>query len=280
MRQKGVIIVTGAAGGIGNAVCKALVQKGFKLFVLCRSNAQIENLRQQFGEMIIESLEVDLSNLGEVEGAKRTIQEYDGSEPIVGFAACSGMADGSPIEKLTSHDLERMFAANTFSLVLLSQAVIALCRRSKLKGRLVFVNSVEGYMTFPFISSYSASKHALEAFTVALRLEYQKEGISATSIVPGFVSTPIWDKAESKNMAPFAEVPNYQVMVDAQNKFVAIGRQGLKPTKVANAVVRAFTVRRPRLRVVVVQIYLFEWLLMRLVPLRLREFLIKMIVGL
>lgn len=279
MTDRGAIIVSGAAGGIGRAVCKALAGAGYRLILLARSADQLADLEAEFGQSVIGGYKVDLSDLAEVEKIKKSLIDTDLSCPIVGLAACAGLADGGPIEAMDAAHYQKILATNSIAPMLLAQAVIKRCRKEKTNGRLVFINSVEGYMTFPFVSGYSASKHALEAFTAALRLEHGHEGICSTSIIPGFVATPIWDKAEAKDIDQYAKVPNFPILQAAQDRFVEIGRRGLAPEKVANAVLKAFAAKRAPLRIVVVQYYLLEWIAMRIVPLRIREYLIRKVVG-
>ena len=279
MKEPGAILVSGAAGGIGRAVCKTLASAGYHLILLARSDDQLADLVAEFGQPVVGKYAVDLSDLAEVEKVAKSLVTSDLPYPIVGLAACAGLADGGPIEAMDAAHYQRILATNSIAPMLLAQAVIKCCRKEKTSGRLVFVNSVEGYMTFPFVSGYSASKHALEAFTAALRLEHSHEGIWATSVIPGFVATPIWDKAAAKDIDQYANVPNFPILQAAQDRFVEIGRSGLAPEKVALAVLKAFVAKRVPLRIVVVQYYLLEWIAMRIVPLRVREYLIKKVVG-
>ena len=99
--------------------------------------------------------------------------------------------------------IQPIFAVNDISLIMLSQAIMVRSRSLRILGQIVFVNSAEGYITFPFVGSYLARKGTLEAFTASVHLEYGHEGISTTFMIPGFVATPICDKAQEKDISLF-----------------------------------------------------------------------------
>jgi NAD(P)-dependent dehydrogenase (short-subunit alcohol dehydrogenase family) len=123
------------------------------------------------------------------------------------------------------------------------------------RGRIVMMSSISGRSALPLLGLYSASKHALEALTDALRLELHPWGIRVAAIQPGTIATPIWGKASA-----FAEeaIPTYpeetvrlygpliQALRDALPKI-----RGTPAEKVARAVSHALTSSRPRTRYLV-----------------------------
>ena len=109
----------------------------------------------------------------------------------------------------------------------------------------------------PFISPYNASKHALEVFGDALRVELGPSGVQVVLIEPGSIATPIWDKSVSaatelrKGLPPEAEVRYGQAADRATKIAEATGRRGIPPEKVAEKVAVALMTNRPAPRYMV-----------------------------
>ena len=112
---------------------------------------------------------------------------------LSGLVNNAGIAIGSPLELIPLQQLRRQLEVNVVGQIAVTQAVLPLLRRAH--GRIVNMGSIAGRGTIPMMGPYSASKHALEALTDALRLELYPWGIEVSIIEPGAVATPIWDKS-------------------------------------------------------------------------------------
>jgi hypothetical protein len=99
-------------------------------------------------------------------------------------------------------------------------------------------------MGAPFLGAYAASKHGLEGMSESLRRELMLYGIDVILIEPGYVNTPILDKAEAEDIEPYRHT-DYGVSLDRFKKaFIAAGRKGLSPRAVGEVVHKALTAPR------------------------------------
>ncbi|RMF92927.1 MAG: SDR family NAD(P)-dependent oxidoreductase, partial [Planctomycetota bacterium] len=153
-----------------------------------------------------------------------------------------GTIEGSPED-----EIRRQFDVNVFGLGRVAQAVMPIMRRQG-SGRIINIASVVGKLALPFAGWYSASKHAVEAISDALRLEAAPFGIRVSVIEPGAIKTEFDETALDKLDAS----PDPEAYADAKAGFrsaiVDAYRKAPGPERVAKAVVHAATARRPRRR--------------------------------
>jgi NAD(P)-dependent dehydrogenase (short-subunit alcohol dehydrogenase family) len=98
------------------------------------------------------------------------------------------------VEDLSLEDWRRQFETNFFGVIRVTQAVLPHMRERR-KGRILMMSSVSGFVTPPTQGAYSASKHAVEALSNALRYELYPFGIHAILIQPGYIVTNIQNTA-------------------------------------------------------------------------------------
>jgi short chain dehydrogenase len=125
------------------------------------------------------------------------------------------------------------------------------------RGRVVFVGSVNGRLSLPFLSPYGASKHAIEAIGDSLRGEMRPFGVKVSIIEPGAIETPMREKGSAAAAQVKAELSADQLRLygKAIDGFMAAAAKGdeqaSRPGKVAAAIEHALTARRPRTRYLV-----------------------------
>jgi short-subunit dehydrogenase len=142
------------------------------------------------------------------------------------------------------------------------------------------IGSVAGSVAFRFMGAYSASKHALEGLSEALRRELTLYGVDLIVVAPGSIATPIWDKAEAADFSPYDATPYGESARWAQKMAVEQGRAAPPPPRVAQAVLRALTQQRPPALILVVESHFRDWTLPRLLPARWLDALIARKLGL
>jgi NAD(P)-dependent dehydrogenase (short-subunit alcohol dehydrogenase family) len=165
-----------------------------------------------------------------------------------------------------------------------TQAFLPLLRMAR--GRLVNMSSINGGLAVPYMGAYSASKFALEAITDALRVELRTFGIRVAAIEPAAITTPIWQKSLDtadqieKNVAP--EILRlYQTDLDAMRRAVDHSIRTAWPVeRVVRAVVHALTARRPKTRYFLGWHVRFPFKGMRLLNDRLRDWIVRKLIGL
>jgi NAD(P)-dependent dehydrogenase (short-subunit alcohol dehydrogenase family) len=252
-------LITGASTGIGRATALRLAGAGWKVLAGVRDPSAGERLVAEAGSagrVIPLALEVtDAAQLAEAaarveqEAARVGEPERGGLDALVNNA---GIAIGGPLELVSADDLRGLFEINVLAPVAVTQALLPALRRAR--GRIVLVSSIGGRVALAFNGPYSASKHAIEAFGDALRVELRSSGIQVALLEPGSVATPIWDKgrAETERLSIPPELQEqYGRIPAAMDKFIQdSARRAVAPERVAETIERALTARRMKSRYV------------------------------
>jgi short-subunit dehydrogenase len=197
-----VVVITGADSGIGLATAQAAAERGARL-VLCSRNE--EELARISAELRADGADVEwfAGDVGDeramLELAEVAIRAFGRIDTWVNNAGVSiyGEVDQVPVE-----DARRLFETNYFGVVNGSLAALPYLRATG--GALVNVGSILSDRAIPLQGHYSASKHAVKAFTDSLRMELAKEGapVSVTLVKPGAIDTPYPEHARNYMDAP------------------------------------------------------------------------------
>ena len=201
------VFITGCSTGIGRSCALQFAEAGYRVVATARNPEAIRDL-EQFKEKssgIIKTVACDVTSEESMLAAIEFARETFGSVDILVNNAGFGLF--GPVEMLRIETARHQLEVNTFGPMRLVQLVVGDMRESGW-GRIINVSSVAGRMYVPMGGWYSASKHAMEALTDALRLELQAFGIHAVSIMPGpveseFVSnirTPVNDSENAPNV--------------------------------------------------------------------------------
>ena len=157
-----------------------------------------------------------------------------------------------PLLYLKIEDFERQITINLAGPLIVTQAFAPLLgadrSRKGAPGRIVMISSVGGKNAFPFNGAYSASKFGLEGLSESLRRELMIFGIDVIIVAPGSVATPIWDKADAMDLTPFANSPYAPALERMKRAMVSMGKAGLPPETIGEAVKTALTALRPKTR--------------------------------
>lgn len=194
-------VVTGATSGIGRAVSLALAREGARLLLVGRDRERLEDAARTAatGSPGIETLQSDLGIQSEVEGLAQRVEEKLGGVDILAFCAgvySRGRIDTAPLTDLDSHLQVNLRAPARLTQDLLPSLIAH-------QGQVVFMNSSVG--SAPEVGFYSASKHALKAFTDTLRAEVNPSGVRVLSVFPGRTATPMQESifaAEGRSYDP------------------------------------------------------------------------------
>ena len=274
------VLITGASTGIGRACAIALAKRGFHVLAGVRKEADGEALTKEASG--IEPVIIDVTDQATIDAAAKQIDE------LYGLVNNAGITVAGPVEFLPVDDIRRQFEVNVFGQIAVTQAFLPKIRKSG--GRIVFMSSVGGRVpSSPFISPYNASKHALESFGDALRVELSPWDIDVVLVEPGSIATPIWDKSVNaaneirKALGP--QFPQFEELygraADKTQKLAeATGRRGIPPERVAERVVDALTAVRPKPRYLVGTDARIQATLFNLLPDRVRDSLFARLTGL
>jgi 3-oxoacyl-[acyl-carrier protein] reductase len=197
-------LVTGATGGIGNAIARAMHQQGATVTL---SGTRRELLDQLAGELEnrVHVLPCNLADRAEVEGLVPKAEEAMGSLDIL--VANAGITKDNLLVQLRDEDWDQVVAVNltaTFSLV--RAAVRGMMRRRF--GRVIAISSVVGFTGNAGQSNYAATKAGIVGFVKSVAAEYARRGVTANTIAPGFIATAMTDRLNEKQReAILARVP-------------------------------------------------------------------------
>jgi short-subunit dehydrogenase len=176
-------------------------------------------------------------------------------EPLFGLVNNAGIAVPGPLLHLDIDEFRHQLEVNVTGQLIVTQAFAPLLMaqpgRKSEPGRIVMISSVGGKNASPFVGAYSASKFALEGLSESLRRELMLFGIDVIVVAPGAVATPIWDKAETVDVARYANTPFASALGKVRDYMLTSGRKGLKPERLGRAVWRALTTAKPKTRYVV-----------------------------
>lgn len=177
------ILVTGAAGGIGQAVAERLLHRGDTVIASARKAYQLEGLAAAGATILPFDVASDES--------VRT--GFAGIAALDAVVHCAAVAPIGTVEFTPPETVADIFNVNTLGALRVLQAAVPLLRQSS-SGRLVLVSSLWGQVSGPFVSSYAASKHAIEAIADAFRRENGGKGVQVSVVEPGVVLTRMFDQ--------------------------------------------------------------------------------------
>jgi NAD(P)-dependent dehydrogenase (short-subunit alcohol dehydrogenase family) len=247
---QGSIVITGASSGIGEACALHFDKKGYRVFAGVRKASDGEALQAKTSDRLT-PLVMDVTDQASIAAAAQSIDRKE----ISGLVNNAGIAVSAPIELIPIDKLREQLEVNVIGQVAVIQAFLPLLRHGR--GRIVNIGSVAGRSTLPFTGAYSASKHALEAISGALRMELREWVIHVAIIEPGAVKTPIWEKGLQRANEMMERFPDegldlYRYLIAKMKKAASdAGKGGCDPSLVVEAVDHAMTSPKPKTRYVV-----------------------------
>lgn len=243
------VLITGASTGIGEACAIYLAERGWRVFAGVRKQVDAERLGAAAN---IAPVILDVTNPEHIADVVKLIRDENYSEGLQGLVNNAGIAVTGPLEFLPMADFRRQMDVNFFGLVELTQACLALLRAGQ--GRVVNISSIGGRIVAPFLTPYSASKFALEAFSDGLRRELKPWRIHVASIQAGSIDTPIWEKSLNDAGLFRSKIPKQAEELYSRGMDRTLewskksAARGIRAELVARVVLHALTARRPRTR--------------------------------
>lgn len=188
------VLLTGASGGLGNYIARALAQHGVKLALVAYPGVGLDVLRQET-ERTAGTRAISMANDLRDPVQRRAVVEQVTKEfgPIDILVNNAGIEHTSAYHDLPEDEILDIVRVNLEAAMILTRLVLPgmLQRRS---GHIVSMSSLAGKANPAFQEPYAASKAGLIAFTYSLRATYRQEGVSASVIIPGFVEAGIYAK--------------------------------------------------------------------------------------
>jgi len=184
-------LVTGAAGGLGSALCRRLAADGVRLTLVDRNAAGLETLRTELGRG--DAVRTDVVDIRDFEAFERVLQEIVGAGPPVDLVIANAGIDAP--QRMDGFDWRvgrDHFSTNMVAnLVLCSVLVPHMVQQGG--GHVVAIASLAALAGFPYEAAYCGSKAALFAVIESARAELATKGVTFTTVCPGFLRTPMLD---------------------------------------------------------------------------------------
>lgn len=172
------VLLTGATGGIGHAIARALSGRGAKLVLTGRRTDVLEPLAAELGAS---ALAVDLSDRAAV---AQLVQDAGAVDVLVANAALPG---SGRLDSYSEEQMDRALEVNLRVPIALTHALVpAMLQRGR--GHLLYISSLSGKAATPGSALYSASKYGLRGFAAAMRADLRNEGVGVSCVFPGFIS--------------------------------------------------------------------------------------------
>lgn len=267
-----VVLLTGAGSGIGLSMAKLLYKKKYKVVITAR-HASAERLKtevfQESDRFLIRPFD-----LCDETSQKRLLEDIEsrwgGVDILINNA---GVAYRSVFEHMDRIEEDHQFQINYFGPMQLVRKVLPHMRNQRF-GKIINVSSTAGMMAMPTMSSYSASKFALEGASEGLWYEMRPWGVTVTLVEPGFVASSSFKKAPYSSLGKSSlddEKSTYHFYYTRMFSFIEklMNRSPTTTKNVARHIRNVMISIDPPLRLFVTPDALFFTILRRLLPRRL-----------
>jgi short-subunit dehydrogenase len=174
------VLITGATGGIGQAIARAFASRGAHLILTGRRTDVLEPLAAEVNGRPLAS---DLSDRGDVESLSRDAVAAE----VDVFVANAALPASGLVTELTQEQIDRMLEVNLRAPIALARALApGMIERGR--GHMVFISSLAGKAASPASSIYSATKFGVRGFALGLREDLRPHHVGVSSVFPGFIS--------------------------------------------------------------------------------------------
>ncbi|WP_104383297.1 SDR family oxidoreductase [Sphingobacterium sp. HMA12] len=240
------IFITGASSGIGQATALYFANEGWNVVATMRSPEK-QDILQNTDNVLV--LPLDVENTKDIQSIiGKAITKFGTIDVLLNNA---GFGQHGLFEATTAQQIQRQFAVNFFGTLEVTRAMLPYFRKQK-SGSVITITSGVGRVTVPLVSTYAASKFALEGFFESLSFELASQNIKVKIIEPGNIATN-FEQTTKANFATDESLTDYsEYLQEMDEVFKSIYSGGGSTTKdVAAAVFKAATDNTSVLRYVI-----------------------------
>mgnify|MGYP001564140978 FL=1 len=195
-----IVLITGAAGGIGAACARRLAAEGARLVLADLDGVAVERLAGELGQVAVQC---DVTLRADIERMVDTAYQRWGRLDVLFNNA--GVIQGKPLLELTEEDWDRLMNVNLRAVFFVLQTAARRMVRqapipgSELRGKLIQTASIAAYRGgLPLTAHYAASKAGVVSLTRTAAQALAASKITSNCICPGVVDTPMWDKLDAE----------------------------------------------------------------------------------
>src|SRR3954447_24441071 len=197
-----LLLVTGAASGIGRATALAAAGQGARLVFTDIDGSGLDATAAELGEAVAAHRALDLTDYDAVWGFADEVHGAHGSLDVV--ANVAGISTWGAVERLSHEQWRRTIDVDLMGPVHVIECFVPDMVRAGRGGQLVNVSSSAGLLGFPWHAPYSAAKFGLRGVSEVLRFDLRRHGIRVTLVCPGGVDTPMVESLEIAGVDPAA----------------------------------------------------------------------------
>ena len=186
-------LVTGATGGIGEAIARALHAQGASLVITGRRREVLEKLAAELGQNVVPVV----ADLAEPQAADELLKAAEAAGPIDILVNNAGITKDMLAMRMKDDDWSAVIETNLSAVFRLSRAGIKGMMKRR-HGRIINIGSVVGTTGNPGQANYAAAKAGLVGMTKALAAELGSRGVTVNCVAPGFIDTAMTQKLDEK----------------------------------------------------------------------------------
>ncbi|MFZ4057078.1 MAG: oxidoreductase [Ferruginibacter sp.] len=238
-----VWFITGCSTGFGRHLAQAVLLKGDKVAVTSRNTKDVEDIVAQYPQTAI-AIALDVTQPQQVKDAvEKALQHFQRIDVLVNNA---GIGYFGALEESEEDEVRRMFEINFFGLSAVTNAILPTMRKQR-SGHIINISSVGGFVAFPGVGMYNATKFAVTGYSEALAKETAHLGIKVTIIAPSGFRTD-WAGRSANNSK--IEIADYADSAHATKNTIRgySGNQPGDPDRAALAIIKVVEAENPPLR--------------------------------
>ncbi len=247
------VLITGASTGIGRNAAERLAADGYFVYAGARKAADIEELNKIDNVMAVR---LDVTKQEEIDAAVELIRKQ--GRGLWGIVNNAGVNVVAPLIEADISELEFLFNVNVYGVFRVTKAFAPLIIESH--GRIVNISSISGFLSDRGYGMYSASKHAIEAYTDSLAMEMHDFNVVVAAIEPGNFASEIGltrckRRLEDTDAKPYVyfEERRQQMLASCRERLKAgVENEGTPPEAVSVAIEHALFDENPKSRYLVV----------------------------
>lgn len=238
-----VWFITGCSTGFGRELAKHVLELGNQVAVTARRTGDVEDIVSQYSGNAV-AIALDVTQPAQVKAAVQEAESTFGRIDVLVNNA--GIGYFGAVEESEDEEVRRMFEINFFGLAEVTRAVLPIMRKQR-SGHIVNVSSIGGFVAFPAIGFYNATKFAVMGYSEALSKEVAHLGIKVTVVAPSGFRTD-WAGRSAKNSSIVIDDYAQSAHANQGNIRGYSGNQPGDPVRAAKAIVTAVESANPPLR--------------------------------
>lgn len=237
-RRSGVVLVTGASSGIGEATARLLADQGYTVYGAARRE---DRLSRMAGDGV-RPVQLDVTDDASMQAAvAKVLEEEHRIDVLINNA---GYGSYGPVEQVDIAEARRQFDVNVFGMARMSQLVIP-AMRAQGEGRIINISSMADQFYEPLAGWYHASKYAVDGLSSSMRVELAPFGIRVIVVRPGLTKSE-WSDASMESLRRTSEGTPYQEVASQMARLYERGMElASDPRAVAERIVQAVNAENP-----------------------------------